>query len=94
MTLSKNNTMLKIMFAITLSIVITPVFAHSAAESAGLFYAVLHPLFSLDHVSARLLLGSVIVFLAYKIMNTSQYKQEKYFGIGFAASGIMMMLNF
>ena len=94
MTLSKNKTTLKLIFAIVLSIVMTPVFAHSAAESAGLFYVVLHPLFSLDHLLARLLLGSVFVFIAYKIMDTSQYKQEKYFGIGFAASGILMMLNF
>ena len=94
MTLFKDNTTLKIILAIVLSIMMTPVFAHSAAESSGLFYALLHPLFSLDHLLARLLLGSVFVFIAYKIMDTSQYKQEKFFGVGFAASGILMMLNF
>ena len=96
MTLSNNfNAILKtlIVIVIVMTVMMTPVFAHTLPESHGLINNLLHPLFSLDHVSARLLMGSVIVFLAYMIANTSQYQLEKLFGVGFAVSGIVMMFN-
>ena len=94
MTFSKNNTVLKIIFVVALAIVMTPALAHTALESSGLLYSVLHPLYSLDHLLARLLLGSVIVFLAHLITHSSQYKLEKIFGFGFAVSGVVMVFNF
>ncbi len=95
MTISKIlNATLRNLFALLLLFVVTPVLAHTLPESHGFISVLLHPLFSLDHVLARLLLGSVIVFLSYLIItNSSQHKLEKLFGVGFAVSGIVMLFG-
>lgn len=94
MTISKIlNATLRNLFALLLLFVVTPVSAHTLPESHGFISVLLHPLFSLDHVLARLLLGSVIVFLSYLITNSSQHKLEKLFGVGFAVSGIVMLFG-
>ena len=90
---NKDDAILQRLFVILLSVAMTPVFAHSAPDASGLLYTVMHPLFSLDHLIARMLLGTIILVLAYLMTNTSQYKIEKLFGVGFAASGIVMLFN-
>ena len=90
---NKDGSMLQRLFVIVLSVTVTPVFAHSAPEASGLLYTFMHPFFSLDHLIARMLLGTIILVLAYLMTITSQYKIERLFGVGFAASGIVMLFN-
>ena len=94
MTISKFlNATARNLVALLLLSVVTPILAHTLPESHGFTSVVLHQLFNIDHILAQLLAGSVIVFLSYLITNSSQYKLAKYLGVGFAASGIVMLFN-